>query len=226
MHFSGREDDRYKDNIYAIRRARFDIRRHRPHLQKLISRIYPNMHPDLIGLTVNYCTEPPFIDTFLIEDMKLEIDAQYPSEIANIDNIIQRAKAEDLNSSKKRNAVINVLYSGNLGKDVVRDTCIEMYEEGDEVEVPRLRTGIERLQNRPGCFFYDHGCKIPLDARYDEVDEVVRRMSVHTSKHPGMLQDPLSLVERVLLELVDDCPFEHRLQYLLGLKSMSKKVSQ
>lgn len=108
----------------------------------------------------------------------------------------------------------------------MRDTCIEMYEDGDEVDVPRLRPGIERLQNRPGCFFHDHGCKLPLDARYDEVDEVVRRMSVHTLKHPGMLQDPLSLVERVLLELVDGCPFEHRLQYLLGLKSVSKKVSQ
>lgn len=60
------------------------------------------MHPDLVGLRIDYCTEPPFIDTFLVEDMKLEIDHQYPSEIAKIDNIIQRAKTKDRDSSKKR----------------------------------------------------------------------------------------------------------------------------
>lgn len=196
-----------------MRLARFDVRRHRTHLQRLVKKNHPNIHPDLVGFEVNYCYNPPVINTVLVESLK--VDGHYPPIITTL---MGRANSGLFDTSHP--VVIKVIYAAQIGHHELTDLCVETYDDGDEVECPRPRPGIEHTTaKRASCRFTDRRRMIPLDSSYDEVDEIVRRMTVYTMKHSDKLQDPLGLADQVLEELKEDCPFE-QLKYLLEVPTI------
>lgn len=189
-----------------MRIARYDVRRHRPHLLKLAKRTLPSVHPDLVGFQVNYLYDPPMIATFLIETLKEGNPNK--DETAMIDNIIERAKAGKTEISK-HTVYIQAVYASQVNKTNLEDVCVTTYKDGDPQEVPRLRPGVDHAEKRKSCLFVDGSRTISLDACYDEVDELVHRMTKKVAEQPKLMCHPLRLVDQALVDMNEDSPFVH-----------------
>lgn len=139
-----------------------------------------------MGFVVDYCRDPPSIGTFLVQDIGQEY-----SLLAS--TFITRTLCRNPKSSE-REAVIKVEYQHVVGQRV-HNIFIDVFEEGGQDEYPHVPFETQGVKKRPSCQFADS--EIPLEAWYDEIDEIFHRMETKASMFPELKQDPSALVDLV-----------------------------
>lgn len=191
----------YEDRIFTTTIAQYEIRRHRAHLRDLMKRKYPNVHPDFVGFAVDFLRgSPPSYSSFLIDEL-VEDDEMTRNAKRTV---IEMAEINKLIPGR-HTTLIRVQYPNMLQGLGRKDIITETYDEGDRSDYPVLRPGITRTGKRPSGRLVD--ANIPLEACYDEIDEIVRVMWACAAKHPYLMQEPMRLVEEALKELKYNSPF-------------------
>lgn len=113
-----------------------------------------------------------------------------------------------------------MIYPDVIGKVKAQNYVFKTFnlKGGDDTVAPRLRPGAKVAEKRPSGRLTDSD--VQLEASYDEIDEVLRRMKVKASMFPALKQDPLALVDRVCDDLDNDWPFKS----LFFLRRVSNEI--
>lgn len=187
-----------RDSTYASLNAKYDIRRHRRHLTLLMKRKHPNIHLNRIGISVDYFRGFPTFDTFLLQDLKQ--DAANDPHLSAIVDMVERNS-----DAGKHMSIVSVTYPYAIGKKYGGISFVDVGEDGEPSwQAPRLRAGtvIKESDKRASGRF--KGGDIPLEASFDEVDEIARRMALCSDS----MREPLVLLDQVLARLEEDWPFD------------------
>ncbi|THH04984.1 hypothetical protein EW145_g5128 [Phellinidium pouzarii] len=151
---------KYHDREFIKRVASFDVRRHVPVLCAETIRRYPNMSPHSLARRMVYIVDYKGVFSLL------------SVEIANDGN------ASDICSvTRARRMCIQVTYIGAARLDIaVQEPAEAMFDNGRKGLIPpTLRPDahtLEGMKRAPCCDLQGR----PLEACYDEVDEMVRRI--------------------------------------------------
>lgn len=189
-----------EDRVFVTTLARSDMRRHRLHLRELVKRRYPDTPLDLVGFTMDYTQgAPPSYTSFLV----YELDAVAHGTRIMKRSVIERAQT---NGPRKHTILARVLYPHVLGKTAQEIFITDTYDEGTSSEYPRLKPGRKQTEKRASGRFVDFD--VPLEACFDEVDELMCSMRTYAAEDPNLMRDPNKLVELGFQERANVSTFE------------------
>lgn len=185
-----------KDRAFFSFITKYDFLRHRSHLRDLVRSKYPDVHPDLVGFTVDFTGgSPPNYSAFLVQEIPDDDNADYTK------NEVIRLAKEDGSETGTHAIMLRVIFCDVLGPVARRFDFIETFEDRDSTERPRTRPGVKRTSVRPSGHFKDDGVQVPLEACPDLIDNYLSLMAEEAAKNPSLIRVPKGLAARVIQEV-------------------------